>query len=176
MLPEIRVRAPRGAGKVFGVLPWGEIVECSWNEEEALWLGRFLVPRGTPDGLYRVRLFVESQALTTLRGTLMYRVDSAPPKFKLDARYEDGVLNLVATPLLDVFDVLGDSVRDDLVDLKRITVRVNDTLVKLKRAEDNTWTAILPLDVDAGEHELTLVAVDFAANSSETTTVLKVVK
>ena len=174
--PEIRIRAPRGAGKVFGVLPWGEIVECSWDEEEALWLGRFLVPRGTPDGLYRVRLFVESQSLTTLRGTLMYRVDSAPPKFELNAQYEDGTLNLVATPLLDVFDAHGDSVRDDLVDLRRITVRVNDKLVKLKQAEDNTWTASLPLNVDAGDYELTLVAVDFAANSSETSTVLRVVK
>ena len=62
----------------------------------------------------------------------------------------------------------------DLVDLKRITVRVNEKLVTLEQAEDNTWTATLPLEVNAGEYELTLVAVDFAANSSETTAILKV--
>ncbi len=174
--PEIRVRAPRSAEHVFGVLPWGETVECSWNEEEGLWLGRFLVPRGTPDGLYRVDLFVESQAMTSLRGTLMYRVDSAPPRFTLKASYKGGVLSLLATPIVDVFDVQGDSVRDDLVDLKRITVRIGTKLVTLAPTEDRTWSAATRIELLEGTHEFTLVAVDYAANSSETHASLEIAR
>jgi Ca-activated chloride channel family protein len=83
--PEIRVHAPATASGVFAVLPWGEVIHCTWDDAEGLWLGRFLVPRATPDGLYRARIFVEDQADATYRGALFFRVDSTLPALRARA-------------------------------------------------------------------------------------------
>ena len=175
--PEIRIRAQRSASRVFGVLPWGEIIECEWQEDEGLWLGRFLVPRETADGLYKIRVFVSGQESTKLRGTLLYRVDSAPPRFELTANYTAGVLALVATPVAEVFDTKGDSVRFDRVDLKRIVVRVGSGVtareIELRADGEQRWVATTKVELPVGAHQLTLTATDYAANSSQTKTTVR---
>ena len=35
--PEIRIHAPETALGVFGLLPWGERIECAWDSEESVW-------------------------------------------------------------------------------------------------------------------------------------------
>ena len=116
--PEIRVHAPRNTRQVLGILPWGELVPCAWDEREQLWLGRFLVPRGFADGLYRTRILVRTQSGWASRGTLYFRVDSAPPAFELSLETLDGLpvagladtdepLRFVARPADHVFDDEG---------------------------------------------------------------------
>lgn len=168
--PEIRVRAPRSAGAVYAVLPWGELVHCSWSDAAGAWVGRFLVPRSAADGLYRVRVFVQTQAGTELRGTLFYRVDSAPPRFSLAAHHDGRVLLLRAEATEGVFDAssTGDLITE-LVDLRRLVVRVGDRDVELTREDDGgaVWTASVPVALPPGRHELVLTATDYAANSSQ---------
>jgi Ca-activated chloride channel family protein len=170
--PELRVHAPRTLAGVRALLPWGETVECVWQPDEELWLGRFLVPRGVPDGLYRVRVFVDGQAGTQFRETLFFRVDSKPPTFLL-TRDGSGPLargakvRLTARVKDDVFDVDHDGIRRDLVDLKRIVVEVGGREIALERAGDEVWQAEVVLELPPGEHVIKLVATDFAANSSE---------
>lgn len=175
--PEIRVRAPRSAIAVYGVLPSGEIVPCTWSDAHAAWIGRFLVPRGTPDGVYRLRVFVDEQSGPALRSTLFYRVDSEPPRFELDARYAGGVLSLRARPAAAVFDTApgGDEIQPDRVDLRRVIVRVGDRDLELTRDGDE-WTAELTLPLAPGVHDLVLVATDYAANASETRARLEVTR
>jgi Ca-activated chloride channel family protein len=173
--PEIRIHAPRSAQGVRAVLPWGEVVECAWQPDEQLWLGRFLVPRGTPDGLYRVRVFVDEQGLTSLRNTLFFMVDSKPPQFVL-TREGSGPLGrgdrvvLVARVKEGVFDRSGDVIVRDRIDLKKIAVTVGAVEVPLARVGDSdVWRAEVPVELDAGRHRVTLTAIDFALNASQAT-------
>jgi Ca-activated chloride channel family protein len=171
--PEIRVRAPRSMQQVYAVLPWGELVECAWDADEGLWLGRFLVPRAAREGLYKVRLYTNAQGTVALRGTLFYRVDDKAPKFTLDATYERGVLQLRATPIDAVFESnKGDSIKHDKVDLRRAVVHVQGRDVELVRDGD-VWTAAIPL-VITGKVELSLVTTDYAGNASTATKQLEI--
>lgn len=168
--PEIRIHAPRAVAGVRGVLPWGETVHCAWNEEEGLWLGRFLVPRHIEDGLYRMRVFVDDQAGTHLRRTLWVRVDSRPPELELaveGAPTTGGIVRLVARAVDGVFEEDGDSIRRDLVDMKRIVVRMGDREVPLVRVDPDRdiWTAEVTLDLAPGAHVLRLLASDYARNA-----------
>jgi Ca-activated chloride channel family protein len=184
--PEIRVRADRSARDVLGVLPWGELVPCTWDETEGLWLGRFLVPRGVPEGLYKVRILVRTQAGFSSRGTLHFRVDAAPPVFELTLETADGLpvsgpaevdlpLRFVARPADHVFDddgvadPHGDAVVRDRLDLKRIVLQLGDQELPLHRTgAGERWEAPLPLDLPPGLHVARLVAVDYALNATRT--------
>ncbi|MGM0578657.1 MAG: VIT domain-containing protein [Myxococcota bacterium] len=183
--PEIRIRAPRSADAVRAVLPWGEVVECRWQEDEGLWLGRFLVPRGTADGMYRMRVFVDRQGTTELRGTLFFRVDSAAPEFELLRAESEEVrpgdrIKLFARPKDAVYEgdvvaVRGDTVVRDRVDLKRIVVQVGDREVPLEQVgEGEIWETAVRVDLPPGTHTLRLVATDYATNSSVATLTLEV--
>ena len=171
--PEIRIRAPRESLGVRAVLPWGEVVECAWQPDEALWLGRFLSPRAVTDGIYRVRVFVDTQAGTLLRGTLFFQVDSKPPTFVLSRDGEGPIargatLRLTARVKSGVFDRAGDAIVRDRIDLKHIVVQVGAETVPLVRLGDSDeWQADVPIRLPVGVHRLRLTASDFASNSSE---------
>ena len=195
--PEIRVRAPREALGVRAMLPWGEIVECAWEEDEGLWLGRFLVPRGTPDGMYRMRVFVDGQSETELRGTLFFRVDSDAPELELVLRVDGAALDGAAVDGAGVDEAAvarGDtlliqagpaatpdeggllaalgSVIPDPIDVKRVVVQIEGTpraLVMERVGLRDLWEARLPIDLEPGSYTLRLIATDYAANSSEAT-------
>ncbi|MCB9730367.1 MAG: VWA domain-containing protein [Deltaproteobacteria bacterium] len=178
--PEIRIRAPRSASGVRAILPWGEIVECQWQDDEALWLGRFLVPRGTADGMYRMRVFVDGQDTTELRGTLLFRVDSEAPEMELlradDAPVVAGApFKVWARPLDHVFEggllaAVGDVVVRDRIDLKRIVLRIGEREIPMVRVGfGELWEATVPGDLAPGDYNLRLLAVDYALNSSEAT-------
>jgi Ca-activated chloride channel homolog len=170
--PEIRIRASRSLERVYAVLPWGEIVDCAWDAAEQLWLGRFLVPRATREGLYRVRVYTRSQDRIALRGTLLYRVDHTAPKFTLDATYDRGVLRLRATPVSGVYESrTGDQIRDDRVDLKRAVVHVGGSDIELVRAGD-VWIAERVVAL-RGSVRLSLVTTDYAGNAATATTQLE---
>jgi Ca-activated chloride channel family protein len=169
--PEIRVHASRSMQEVYATLPWGEIVPCEWQPGEGLWLGRFLVPRGARDGMYRVRVYTNDQGRVALRNTLMYRVDDQAPKFRLDATHERGVLHLRATATEAVFEARNrDSIRGDKVDLRRAVVRVDGRDVELHRDGD-VWVADIALAL-TGKLALSLVATDYAGNASTATAVI----
>lgn len=191
--PEVRIRAARNALAVLAVLPWGEVVRCTWDEGEGLWLGRFLVPRGVADGLYRVRVLVQSQGGWVARGALFFRVDSAPPAFELTLETPDGLpvsgpgetdapLRLVARPGDHVFDDEGglvgtpeEGIVRDRLDLKRIEVQVDEVTLTMERVgAGERWEALLPPDLPPGRHTVRLLAVDYALNSTVATLDLEV--
>lgn len=163
--PELRIRAPRSASSVVARLPWGGEVQCVWDEAEGLWFGRFLVPRGTADGVHRVPVLVTTQGRTRRRSTLLVRVDSKAPEYRLSAVARGSVLEVLAEPDAEVFDKSGDSVRFDLVDAKSVSVELAGRTQTLVRGEAGTWSGALPLPA-AGQHALSLVASDYAQNSS----------
>jgi Ca-activated chloride channel family protein len=163
--PEIRVAAPRGATAVRALLPWGDAAECSWNDEEGVWFGRFLVPRGLPDGMYRLRVLMDLQGVTTLRTTLLLRVDGKPPTFALRGVREGDSLRITATAQRDVFDGAGSSLRKDLVDLRSLVVLLGSASFPLERIDDDHWEARVPAP-GPGAVLARVVATDYARNTS----------
>ncbi len=172
--PEILVNAPREANSVRAILPWGEVVECEWRDDEKRWYGRFLVPRSTEDGLYRARVFVEYQGKTRLRTTLLFRVDSKPPEFSLKLVKRDLRWFLEATPIRDVFDSDGNGVRKDRVDVRRLVVRIGSETIPLEQVEEDSWRAELHALPSSRAIESEVVATDFALNVSRTHHTLQV--
>lgn len=171
--PEIRVHAPRHALRVFAVLPWGEVVDCAWSEDEGLWLGRFLVPRGVADGLYRARLFEVGQAGTLARGALSFLVDSKPPPMVLlrvddEPLTDEGLVMLRAVPLEPRLGPAGkDSIDRDPVVLRSVVVQLGEVQVQLEQVGDaEIWEGALPTDVEPGRHVIRLVATDYARNTA----------
>jgi Ca-activated chloride channel homolog len=171
--PELRIRAPRSASSVVAILPWGEQVECSFHEAEGLWLGRFLVPRSIDDGLYKVRVFTTSQGKTARRSSLFLRVDSKAPRYQIDVRAVGEGLELDAVPEADVFDRNGDAIRLDLVDVKSVSATIAGTVHTLTPTTDGKWTTRIA-SLGDGSHRITLVASDYAQNSSRSTALVTV--
>ena len=173
--PEIRIHAPVSATSVFGILPWGEVIDCVWDDEEGLWFGRFLVPRATPDGVYRVRIFVQTQGETRYRGPLFFTVDSDIPAFDLIREDGDGPLSrgewmtVSAVPAgrMPTFGKGGDRLDPDPLYIKSVEVLLGGTLYTLTRAgEDEVWTGKMMVDLPPGVHRVELVAKDYARNST----------
>ncbi|MCB9546831.1 MAG: VWA domain-containing protein [Myxococcales bacterium] len=174
--PEIRVAAPASAKAVFAVLPWGEVVACSWDDEEGLWLGRFLVPRGVEDGLYRARVFVEGQGGAACRGALFFRVDSEMPPFELTREGDDGpvaagdTLALVARPVRPEVPAGkgGDRIDPDPLDVKQVQVSVGGEVWILTREDAaDVWSGKVPVELPPGKHAVKLVVMDYARNTTE---------
>lgn len=175
--PEIRVRAPRSAESVYGVLPWGEVVSCAFDANEEVWAGRFLVPRSVTDGLYRVRVFVVSQGVTTLRSTLQFRVDDKPPVFDVRAELRGEELWLVGRAVAAVYESYGDRLvelpeESNEADVRRLSVRIGRRIFELVR-DGAVWTARLD-GLSPGAHAATVSAIDYASNVSQVDVTLEV--
>jgi Ca-activated chloride channel family protein len=56
--PELRVHAPAGARDVTVVFPFGETKTATWDARQGAWTVRFLVPPGTPEGVYAIHILV----------------------------------------------------------------------------------------------------------------------
>lgn len=176
--PEIYVEAPRDALRVVAILPWGEAIPCRWLPEQERWMGRFLVPRGTPDGLYRITVVVVDQAGARTEHPVFYRVDGTAPRLRLELpdRAAPGQrVRVRAVPVEHVFEGGGPTVTLR-ADVRRAVLRVGGRSVVLRRTADGAaWegTFVVPRDAH-GRLTATLVVSDWAANSFRTARTLTV--
>lgn len=177
--PEIYIEAPPDLLRVVAVLPWGEAIPCRYLPEQERWMGRFLVPRGTPDGLYLIRVILVAQSGEREAINVFYRVDSAAPRMSLelpDVVSPGEHLVIRALPVEHVFEGSGRAVRLR-TDVRRAVAHVTGRTVPLKAADGgSSWegSLALPRDLPPGDYELRLVVTDWAANSFETTRTLHV--
>lgn len=173
--PELRIRAPRSASSVVATLPWGGEVRCAWDETEGLWFGRFLVPRTLGDGVHKLSIFSTMQGRKQRRGSLLLRIDSRAPQYRLHATPRDGALELRAEPVAEVFDKSGDALRLDLVDVKHVSVELQGRTHALTLGAEGVWSGSLAIP-RAGDHAISLVATDYAQNSSRRRSRLSIAK
>jgi len=178
--PEIIVHAPEDARRVIAVLPWGEVLECSWEENLDAWMARFLVPREAEEGLYRVRVFIEGRDGSIDSFTLFYKVDSSAPvmDFELgETSLSPGqTVDLRATPISSIYEGKVRNKEGILVsvrtDVKRAVVRVGKTQALLEHdPESESWIGAitLPADLPPGPITFELVVTDYAGNVHRTT-------
>jgi Ca-activated chloride channel family protein len=176
--PEIYVEAPPDALRVTAILPWAETIPCRWLPEQGRWMGRFLVPRGTPDGLYRITVVVVLQDGESREYPVFYRVDGTAPRMRLELPAEVAPgqrVRVRAVPLENVFEGRGPTVTLR-ADVRRAVLRVGGRSVVLRRTADGAaWegTFVVPQDAH-GRLTATLVVSDWAANSFRTAHTLTV--
>jgi hypothetical protein len=115
--------------------------------------------------LYQVRVFTSIQGKTARRGSLYLRVDSKAPRYQLEVEPSEGGITLTAIPEGDVFDRNGDVIRTDLVDVKSVSIELAGAAHFLTRTTDGRWQTHLT-QLSDGRHRVTLVATDYAQNSS----------
>ena len=173
--PEIYIEAPASMAKVVAILPWGETIPCRWLADQGRWMGRFLVPRGTVDGVYRIRVILVSQAGDRKEIAVFYRVDGTSPKMRLEtpeAARPGELLRIRAVPVSHVFEGDAGTPRATLrTDVRRAVLHVAGRSVKLRQTADGeAWEAAvrLPHDLAPGDLVATLVVTDWAANSFRT--------
>lgn len=165
--PVLSVDAPRGTVAVIADFPFGRRELCAWDRSREKWACRFLVPRGTPDGRYAIKVLAVGRdgARTELEAD--YEVDSKAPVFEVAARLAGREVLVVAEPRASVLETRKGrrgalSVTHDVKRVRLLTADGRLTVLRLERRPDRfVWSAKV-----ASRGKAVLEAVDYAGNVS----------
>lgn len=186
--PEIRIPAPEDARAVTIVLPFGESIAASWEDQISMWTARFLIPRDAQEGTYPIEALVThaSGQLEHLR--LWYTVDAtaATVHIEVDGAIVPGaevVLRaeqvITAADLAQVGRRPGELTSERAIllsDARRVEARApGGEIILFQPAGPGAWQASWTVPPDAtGRITLDVVVVDMAANVTHQTLVLEV--
>ena len=179
--PEILVHAPRNARDVHAILPWGEIVPCTWEPVHKAWMGRFLVPREAQEGRYRVRVYVTHRSGEIEVISLTYVVDSTAPAMDLTLEQSTvstgSEVRVHATPIESVTRGQQSSLVRIRADVRRaVVVLMGQSTALSPDAIGHGWSAQLPIpsDLPPGEYTVELLVTDMAMNVHRTSATVRV--
>lgn len=198
--PTLFVRAPRDAKHVtvelsFVVLgPDGssagrdETKVARWDEEKGLWTARFLVPAGTPEGTYPVRIRIEHADGRAELHALTVSIDTTAPAILAQggtakAGQQVRVSAVAAISAGDVARVAlgrGDTYEGlkALFDVRRVHARLWDGRdIELPLQPDGLGFAAMAETSSAlapGRYPVVLTAQDYAGNLSQATALVEV--
>ncbi len=185
--PEVSVRAPADSRSVRVRLPWGEAKQARWEPGRGVWTARFLVPADAKDGSYPIEVEIVARGGEARKIALAISVDTHAPALLASAEpvRAGGVLHLRAQAAISPIELLealftrGDRAEaaKALFDVRRATAQLWDGReVELKlgdgigfNADVETSRALAP-----GRYPVTIVARDFAGNSSRTSALVEV--
>jgi Ca-activated chloride channel homolog len=186
--PLISVRAPRDARSVSIALPFGESKRARWDDERSMWTARFLVPAGTADGSYPIKVAIEEADGSRRTLALSIRVDTHAPALEapglavragqlvpLRARATLGVTE-IASALAERSDPY-EAVKA-LFDVRRVTAHLWDGR-DVELTLDPTGFGFVAMaetnrSLAPGRYPVVLTAQDFAGNASRTETYVEV--
>lgn len=172
--PELRVEAPADALRVTADFPFGETKELRFEPRLGKWTTRFLVPRGTPEGNYRIQIVITLADGTQERLVQGYTVDSSPPEVEIELVRDapGGAVRLVARQRFTRADrALHRGRRVDILsDVARLRVTLaSGERVQLRMIEPGLWEGELPVTDDADHVALRVTAYDVAGNGGTRT-------
>jgi Ca-activated chloride channel family protein len=152
--PVLSVKAPRDARQVTAYFPFGLVEDLTWEPAEEKWQVRFLVPKGTRDGRYRVQVLIVHQGGHTELAEVDYTIDSQGPE-----------LELKVTPTAGGADLEVRCAER----ARRVAVQVvGQPALRLDLTDDGTGLRFTgTLRLPPGRHALRVVASDRARNESE---------
>ncbi|HEX4384995.1 MAG TPA: VWA domain-containing protein, partial [Myxococcales bacterium] len=173
--PVVMVRAPRDSRGVTVQLPFGGApVTARWDEEQQAFSARFLVPAGTADGSYPIRVEVTDRNGVTQVLPLSIGIDTHAPRMVAWAAPVRAGQQLRLRAVASVSPgeawsaLTGQGELKALFDVRRVTARLWDGReVDLPldgfgfSALVETGSALAP-----GSYPVVLVAQDFAGNSA----------
>lgn len=175
--PVIKVPAPYNARSVTVILPFGESKKAVYDEDIDKWITRFLVPYGTPDGVYVIFIRITHKDDSVELFTLSYEVDSKAPKVDLkftQVHDRKEVWKFIVTQkrrevsLLKEGKIQASAIIES--DMRRVEIRLpNNRILRLKsNYETGEFTALWkPRGYLEKKIEVRVVAFDRALNASE---------
>jgi Ca-activated chloride channel homolog len=173
--PELRVFAPADSRAVTAVFPFGETKAAKWDPRSHAWIVRFLVPRATPEGVYRIRVLITLADGRRADEEVDYTVDGGAPKLTLRAL---GKIIPGLPVMLEARQIATESderlaraaghrgrLRAIVIDdVARVSARMPDgQIVALHEVEHGVWQATWTPMGHGGRAVLT--AVDMAGNT-----------
>ena len=186
--PVLSIRAPRDARKVKVTLPFGEEKLARWDDELECWTVRFLVPVGTADGSYPIKVEITHAdqrheelavelAIDTSAPSMVARIDavSAGHTFRIHTVAVVSASELAAAALLraDRYEAVK-----QLFDVRRVTARLWDGREVELALDDGgfgfTASAETNTSLKRGTYPVLLTAQDYAGNSSQLLTSVEI--
>jgi Ca-activated chloride channel family protein len=175
--PEVTIDAPAGTRAVTLVFPTGEVKPCTRDPQTGKWVASFLIPEGTPDGIYAIRVLIALESGMQLWRVVRYQVDGRAPRVKLSlspgtARPGQEV-ELVLWPesLGEIPAVSEDDIGDPTF-AARVTQEVKivqallpeGTIAELPRGGDGAYRLTFTAPDEPGRYPIVVVARDHARN------------
>jgi Ca-activated chloride channel family protein len=176
--PEVRITAPPDTTGVTLIFPTGELKACGRDPRTGEWVASFLVPEGTPDGIYRIQVIVTARAGMQRMGQLRYQIDSTPPLVRAhvepaEARPGARLRLVVAStpaplPLVAAEPDLDPGFAARVAEeLATIDARLpSGETVQLSRGADGTFAAELTAPAQPGSYSIAVIARDAAGNKT----------
>lgn len=170
--PVLHVRAPKDAVSVVARMPFGEWLTLRRDGQDGFFKARFVVPFGTPDGKYPVRVSIKGADGSVKLLNTSYCVDSRPPKLSFRARLIEGVLTIEAVPEEDVFITDDAEIWPDVREVVALLWDGREVKLKLDPNKKGRWIwrweGPIPLAKSGQEPpHIKIKAVDYAGNWRE---------
>jgi Ca-activated chloride channel family protein len=188
--PEVSVSAPEGTRAVTLIFPTGELKACRLDRVTGKWLASFLIPEGTPDGVYAIRVLLTLGTGAQLERTVRYQVDGTAPRIRatLDAsevrprsrielRVRPAILGESPSLRFDGAPDIGDPTFAARVqeELTRVEVLLPDgPSRRLARGLDGEHRLAFDAPERPGRYPIVVVARDAARNATRLTLWLSV--
>lgn len=157
--PVLRVRTDQSIVSVVAVFPFGLTKELTYLKSEDIWETRFLAPKTMQDGSYSARLILTDAQGRAYQEEKSFVIDSKPPTVKAS----------VDQPTVEAGRELLIKVDADR-DTRRIAARLFGALpvpvVWNEKERASIGRLRIPEGLPAGRYQLTIVAEDFAHNST----------
>jgi Ca-activated chloride channel family protein len=180
--PDVRITAPDDTTAVTLIFPSGEVKACRRDPRTGEWVASFLVPEGTPDGIYRIQVIMTARAGAQRLGQVRYQIDSAAPLVRArlepaDARPGETLRLVVesAPPVMAVTAAEADLGDPGFAARVSEELAVVDALLpsgertQLVRGADGRFVATLTAPAQAGRYSIAIVARDAAGNKTPLT-------
>lgn len=150
--PTITVKSDEPLNSVYALLPDGTRLDLKYIKEEGFWKVSFLVPFGTPDGPYQIKIFTVNRQKVTHQYNYTIIIDNRIPLLILDHYSKEGKLFLNVSFLFPVMNV---------------TAKFADQKYPLYQKND-LWSAVIniPADLKPGNYEVVVTGSDGKGHSA----------
>jgi Ca-activated chloride channel homolog len=155
--PVLRVKTDESITSVVALFPFGLTKRLRYLPEEDVWQTRFLAPTDMTDGTYAVRLVLRDRQGNTYREEKTFVIASKPPVVKIrlaKTKYRRG----------EVVELNVSATQNTRTLVARLDGAAPVNLRWNRQAGASTGQMLVPPELAAGAHRLTVIAEDMAHN------------
>lgn len=166
--PVLRVRTDPSIRSVVAVFPFGLVKAMSYLADEDIWETRFLAPTTMDDGQYHCRLILTDADGRVYEEQKAFTIDSRPPRLKAQ----------LSQATAHAGDEITITVNADQ-DTRRVVARLYGAqpvhIVWDAQAKASVGRLRIPSGLPSGIYNVTILAEDFAHNSSSVELELEII-
>jgi Ca-activated chloride channel family protein len=166
--PVLRVRTDPSIRSVVAVFPFGLVKAMTYLSSEDIWKVRFLAPRTMDDGQYQCRLILTDADNRVYEERKGFTIDSRPPRLRAE-------LSQATTHAGDEVTVTVSADQDTRRIVARMYGAQPASIVWDQQAKASVGRLRVPEGLPSGIYAVTILAEDFAHNSSSVVLELEII-